>query len=91
MTETEEREYNEQLNTLIAKLDKRNEKIEYYKKKLEENSVDDLGDIDFYIEELDKMLVECRMDNELKEDILNMLEVEHFLEFGNGQNFDKEY
>ena len=89
MTEEEEQEYTEQLNMLTCKLDKRDKRVKFFKEKLK--NITEYDDIDFYIQELDKMLLECKMDRDLKDDILNLLEVEHFLECGPGRTFDPEY
>ncbi len=89
MNEIEEREYVEQIEKLYANLNKRNEKIAFYQEKME--GLDDYQEIDRCIKALDKLLKECKLDKQLKDDLLNMLEVEHFLEFGSGVNFDPEY
>ena len=83
-------EYDKQLNDLNERLDKRNEKTKFIKGNLEENTYGK-KDMESWIKTLDKLRRESRMDIELKDDILNMLEVEHFLAYGNGQNFDQEY
>ena len=84
--------YDEQMEFLKSRLNKRNDRIAFYEKRLDElKMLGDHDEIDRCIPELDKLLKECKMDQELKEDIVNMLEVEHFLEFGNGRTFDVEY
>ena len=89
MNKTEEREYTEQIEELYAKLKKRKEKIAFLQEKL--TNVSDYENIDEHLKKLDILLKECKLDKELSADIQNMLEVEHFLECGNGQNFDPEY
>ena len=89
MNETEEREYADQIEQLYAKLEKRNEKIAFLQEKLDD--VSDYENIDEHVKKLEILLKECKLDKELSNDLQNMLEVEHFLENGNGQNFDPEY
>lgn len=92
MTEEESKGYEKQIEDLKSRLDERNSKISFYKKRLDELKIcGNYKEIDSCIAELDKLLMECKMDQELREDILNMLEVEHFLECGNGRTFDVEY
>jgi hypothetical protein len=89
MNETEEREYTEQIEQLYVKLQKRNEKIALLQKNL--STMESYEELDDQIKKLDILLKESKLDRELSDDIQNMLEVEHFLECGNGQNFDPEY
>jgi hypothetical protein len=89
MNETEDREYTELVKELYSRLEKRNEKIVLLREKL--NDVSDHQNMDKHIKTLEMLLKQCRLDKELSADLQNMLEVEHFLENGNGQNFDQEY
>ena len=89
MNKTEGELYFEQIKQLYAKLEKRNKKIAFLQEKMD--NATDYQNIDEYIKKLETLLEECKIDRELGNDIQNMLEVEHFLEFGNGQNFDPEY
>ncbi len=83
-------EYDKQLNDLNERLEKRNEKTKFIKGKLEENAYDK-KDMESWIKTLDKLRRESRMDIELKDDILNMLEVEHFLESVDNLLIDEGY
>jgi hypothetical protein len=89
MNETEDREYTELVKELYSRLEKRNEKIVLLREKL--NDVSDYQNIDEHIKKLEMLLKESKLDKELSNDLLDILEVEHFLEHGNGQNFDPEY
>ena len=89
MTKEEEREYTKQLELLKEKQKKRTEKILYFQEKLKD--IEDEEEIDKCLKKLDKLRQECKMDKELSEDLLNDLEVEHFLEHGCGRTFDVEY
>ena len=88
MTQEEEQEYTEQINSLHTKLTERNERIAFYQDKIKNVGYDE---IDECIEQLEQLKKESNLDRELSEDIQNMLEVENFLECGAGRAFDHEY
>ena len=89
MNETEDSEYAELVKDLFLRLEQRNKKIEFLREKLDD--VSDYQNTDEHIKKLEILLKECKLDRELSNDLQNILEVEHFLEHGNGQNFDPEY
>jgi len=89
MNETEDSEYTELIKELYLRLEQRNKKIKFLREKLDD--VSDYQNTDEHIKKLEILLKECKLDRELSNDLQNMLEVEHFLENGNGQNFDPEY
>lgn len=88
MTEEEERKYEEQINDLTNRLNIRNAEIASLKEKMDSGNYEDL---DKCFERLDKLARESKMDRELKDDLLNMLEVEDFLLNGPGRSFDEKY
>jgi hypothetical protein len=89
MNETEDAEYTELIKELYLRLENRNKIIEFLRDKLDDLS--DYQNTDEHIKKLEILLKESKLDRELSNDLQNMLEVEHFLENGNGQNFDPEY
>ena len=88
MTEEEAEQYDTMIKTLSENGEKRTKMIKFYQEKIKTVSSDE---IDECIKQLDKLKKELKLDMELREDIQNMLEVEHFLEYGNGVTFDPEY
>ncbi len=89
MNDTEKQEYADQIDHLYAKLDKRNEKIAFLRERLENAGT--YENIDEHIKKLDILMAECKLDKELSNDILNMIEVEDFLENGAGKSADYDY
>jgi hypothetical protein len=85
----EKDEYEEKGKEIQKRIEERAIEISALQKKLKNTKT--VEELETLTQRLDILLKEVKMDQELNEDILNMLEVEHFLTYGNGQNFDPEY
>lgn len=89
MTEEDRTKYEEHGREMEKRIEARAAKISTIQNKLKNTkSIDELEKLS---NKLDKLLKEVRIDQELNADIMDMLAVEHFLEHGNGVNFDPEY
>lgn len=89
MTNEDRTKYEEHGREMEKRIEERAVKISTIQNKLKNTkSIDELEQL---TNKLDKLLKEVRIDQELNADIMDMLAVEHFLEYGNGVNFDPEY